>query len=514
MTDTAVDTRAYPTGWPLLLLTVAVSVATFMEVLDTAIANVAVPTIAGNLAVGASQGTWVISSYGLAAAIAVPLTGWIARRFGEVRVFVVSVFLFSLASALCGLAQSLPQLVLFRFLQGLVSGPMVPLSQTLLLSIYPPARRGIALALWSMTVVVAPIAGPLLGGYITDNLTWPWIFYINVPIGFLAGWVSARMLRGRETATMKLPVDYVGLGLLILGVGSLQLMLDNGNDLDWFNSHVIMTLAVVAVVSLSFFIVWELTEEHPIVDLSLLARRNFSAGVVALSLGFMTFFAMNVMFPLWLQTVMGYTAAWAGVATAPVGIFALILSPLVGRYLARIDLRWVASMAFIVFALTMHWLSTFNLQTPFALMFLPRLLQGIGVACFFIPINSIIISGLPMQRLAAAAGLSNFFRTLSGSFGTALVVMIWDDRARQHRLRLSEWMDAQRGAVRHYTHTLGHLGVPHQGVWAASFNMLDQQSFMIATAEIFHTASWIFLSLIVLVWLAKPPFSAGAGGGH
>jgi DHA2 family multidrug resistance protein len=220
----------YFSGLPLIILSIAMAVATFMEVLDTAIANVSVPTIAGNLATSANQGTWVVSSYGLAAAIAVPLTGWIANRFGQVRVFVVSIILFTLTSALCGLANSLPMLVSFRFLQGLVSGPMVPLSQTLLLSCYPPSRRGIAMALWAMTVVVAPIFGPLLGGYITDNLTWPWIFYINVPIGLVAAYITYKFLSKRETATQKLPIDVIGIILLVLGVGSLQLMLDNGND--------------------------------------------------------------------------------------------------------------------------------------------------------------------------------------------------------------------------------------------------------------------------------------------
>ena len=251
-------------GHLLPIFTVAVAFSTFMEVLDTSIANVAVPTIAGNLAVSANNGTWVISSYGLAAALVVPLTGWIARRFGEVRTFVWSVLLFTLSSALCGLANSLPMLVAFRFLQGLVSGPMVPLSQTLLLANYPPQKRGMAMALWAMTVVVAPIFGPLLGGYITDNWSWPWIFYINAPIGVFAAAVTWSVLRKRESATQRQPIDVIGLVLLVLGVGSLQLVLDNGNDLDWFGSPVIVALSIVALVALTFLMSWAMSTRSSI----------------------------------------------------------------------------------------------------------------------------------------------------------------------------------------------------------------------------------------------------------
>jgi len=504
----------YLKGMALVLMTIAVAIATFMEVLDTAIANVAVPTIAGNLAVSANQGTWVISSYGLAAAIAVPMTGWIAKRFGEVRVFVISVILFTLTSALCGLADSLPMLVGFRFLQGLVSGPMVPLSQTLLLANYPPHRRGMAMALWAMTVVVAPIFGPLLGGYITDNLSWPWIFYINVPIGLMAAFVSYTFLKSKETPTIKLPIDIVGLILLVLGVGSLQLMLDNGNDLDWFSSNLITGLCVMAVVALTFFIAWELTEDHPIVNLKLLATPNFRYGVIALSLGFMAFFALNIMFPLWLQTVLNYTPTWAGLATAPVGILALLLSPIVGKNIGRVDLRILASASFVVFATTAYWFSTFNLETPFSHLLPPRILQGAAIACFFIPINTIIVSGIKPAQMADASGLANFFRTLSGSFGTALVVMILDHRAKAHEIRLAENISPSSQATLDYAGQLQAAGMSHDAAYTQIQNLIIQQSTMMAASEIFWMCSILFLSLIAVIWLTKPPFGAAGGLGH
>ncbi|MBV8660417.1 MAG: DHA2 family efflux MFS transporter permease subunit [Burkholderiales bacterium] len=500
----------------LALFTIAVAFSTFMEVLDTSIANVAVPTIAGNLAVSANKGTWVISSYGLAAAIVVPLTGWIAKRFGEVRTFVWSVMLFTIASALCGLATSLPMLVGFRFLQGLVSGPMVPLSQTLLLSNYPPQKRGMAMALWAMTVVVAPIFGPLLGGYITDNMSWPWIFYINAPVGIFSAIVTYTLLRKRETPTAKTPIDLIGLTLMVVGVGSLQLMLDNGNDLDWFNSHAIVALCIVAVVALTFLVIWELGDEHPIVDLSLFKMRNFRFGVVAMALGYMAFFSMTVLFPLWLQTVMGYTPTWAGVATSPVGLFALLLSPIVGRNIQKLELRVVTSFAYIVFAITAYWFSTFTLDTSLSLVFLPRLVQGIAVACFFVPINQIILSGIQPNRLAAASGLSNFFRTLSGSMGTAIVVTLWDHRTQMHAVRMAESFTANGTATLDYVSKLTGLGTSTEVAYAQIQNTIQAQSAMLATSEVFWGVSVMFIALISLLWLTKPPFgvAGGGGGGH
>ncbi|MDN0074709.1 DHA2 family efflux MFS transporter permease subunit [Crenobacter sp. SG2303] len=501
-------------GTPLALLTIALAFATFMEVLDTSIANVAVPTIAGNLAVSASQGTWVISSYGLASAIAVPLTGWIAKRFGEVRVFIASILLFTVTSMLCGLAQSMPMLVAFRLMQGFFSGPMVPLSQTLLLSNYPPAKRGMAMAVWAMTVVVAPIFGPLLGGYITDNMSWPWIFYINVPVGLLAAWVTWNLLGHRETPTAKLPIDKVGIFLLVLGVGSLQVMLDNGNDYDWFNSSFIVTLAVVAAVALTFLIAWELTDEHPVVDLSLFKSVNFRAGVISLCLAYFAFFGSTVLLPLWLQTVLDYTPTWAGMATAPVGILALVFSPIVGKNLHRTDLRLVASFAFVVFAATSYWLSTFNLETEFSMLLWPRFLQGLGVACFFVPVNSIIVSGLPTSRLAAASGLSNFFRTLAGSFATAIVVTMWDRRAQMHEAVLSEHTVASGQATQDYIAQLGQHGISGSGAYAYMQQVMHSQAVQIATSEMFRGFGILFILLIAVLWFARPPFTAGGGGGH
>ncbi len=502
-------------GMQLVFLTLAVAFATFMEVLDTTIVNVSVPSIAGNLGVSSNQGTWAISSYSVAAAIAVPLTGWLARRFGEVRLFVASVALFTIMSMLCGVATSLPMLVFFRLMQGLVSGPMVPLSQTLLLANYPPEKKGLALALWAMTVIVAPIFGPLLGGYITDHFSWSWIFYINAPVGIVSAIVAWSLLNKRETPTAKAPIDVVGLILLIVGVGSLQLMLDNGNDLDWFSSSFIIMLSVIAVLTLIPFVIWELTDEHPIVDLSLFKSTNFRVGVLTLSLGVFCFFGSTVLFPLWLQTTMGYTASWAGLATAPVGFLAFILSPIVGRNIQRLDLRLVSSFAFIVFGITMWWYASFNLETNFGHIFVARLFQGIGIACFFVPVNQIVLSGLPPSRMAAASGLSNFFRTLSGGFATAISVTVWDHRASFHHARLTEYINAFNPASIEYMNRLQSLGLNSQMALGRINTLISQQSAMLATKELFWAVGIIFFLLVIVVWFAKPPFgSKGSTGGH
>ena len=315
--------------------TIALSAATFMNVLDTSIANVSLPAIAGDLGVSPSQVTWVITSFAVANAIAVPLTGWLSQRVGQVRLFVASVILFVIASLLCGLAPNMTTLIAFRALQGFVAGPMIPLSQTLLLASYPRALAGLAMALWSMTTLVAPVMGPLLGGWITDNIAWSWIFYINIPVGIAAALATLAIYRKRESATRQLPIDKVGLALLVLWIGCLQVMLDLGKEYDWFSSPTIVALAVVAVVGLAFFLIWELTDKHPVVDLRLFARRNFWAGTLSVSVGYGLFFGNVVILPLWLQQFMGYTATEAGMVMAPVGLLAIGCRPSWARRSAR-----------------------------------------------------------------------------------------------------------------------------------------------------------------------------------
>jgi DHA2 family multidrug resistance protein len=417
--------------------TIALSAATFMNVLDTSIANVSLPAIAGDLGVSPNQGTWVITSFAVANAIAVPLTGWLSQRFGQVRLFVASVVLFVIASWLCGLAPNMASLIALRALQGFVAGPMIPLSQSLLLASYPRALAGLAMAMWAMTTLVAPVMGPLLGGWITDNIAWPWIFYINIPVGLLAAFAAWTIYRKRESVTQKLPIDTVGLSLLVIWIAALQMMLDLGKEHDWFHSPLIIGLAVTAAVGFAFFLIWELTDKHPVVDLRLFARRNFWAGTITTSVAYGLFFGNVVLLPLWLQQFMGYTATDAGMIMAPVGLLALVLSPLVGKTVGQVDPRRYATFAFLVFALVLWMRSNFNTQADFNTILIPTLIQGVAMAFFFIPLMTITMSGLSPDRMPAASGLTNFVRITAGAMGTSISTTLWESRAALHHAQPS-----------------------------------------------------------------------------
>ncbi|MBN8921850.1 MAG: MFS transporter [Rhodanobacter sp. 68-29] len=502
-------------GGPLALLTIAVAFSTFMEVLDMTIVNVAVPHISGSLGVSPSEGTWTISSYALASAIMQPLTGWLARRFGEVRTFVASVLLFVVFSMLCGLATSMPMLVVCRLLQGAGSGPMVALSLTLLLNNYPKEKQGIALALWAMTVVVAPIFGPILGGWLTDNFSWPWIFYINLPVGLAAAVVTWAILRKRETKTFKAPIDVVGLVLLVVGVGCLQFMLDNGNDHDWFASPLILALGITALVCLTFLVVWEIHAKHPVIDLSLFRQRNFTVGVIALTLGMFAFFGINVVFPLWLQIDLGYTATWAGLATAPVGVLAFLLSPLLGQNLHRLELRAVVTFSFLIFALTSYWFASFDSNASFSTLVLPRFVMGLAIPCFFIPLNQIYLAGLPASEIANASGLSNFCRTMGSSMSTAITVTLWQHRSELHHANLTENVSPGHPAAMQFMQDLAARGMPHGQGLGLIDQLVNREALTLAVNDVFWGCAVLFLLLIPILWFAKPPFG-GAGGamGH
>jgi DHA2 family multidrug resistance protein len=494
------------TGWTLVLLTLSLSLGIFMNVLDISIANVAIPTIAGDLGISPNQGTWVITSFSVTTAIFLPLTGWLSRRFGEVKLFLFSTAGFTLFSVLCGLSSNLTMLVIFRVLQGAVAGPMIPLSQSLLLSNYPDDKKGFATSLWAMTAVVAPICGPVIGGWITDNYTWPWIFYINIPVGIFSVIVTGIILSGRDTPISKPRIDLIGIILLTIGIGSLQVLLDQGHDLDWFNSNIIVALTVTSVVALTFLVAWELTDDQPIVDLTLFKRRNFAIGTIALSLGFLIYFGNVVIFPLWLQTQMNYTPTWAGLAAAPVGIFPVLITPLIGKLVNKVDLRILTSMGFIAFALSSLWSANYTTDVSYMKLIQPRLLQGIGIAFFFTPLISIIISGIPGHRIASALGLANFFRILGGSFGTSISVTMWNDRATLHNSQLVEQVTHYNPVSIDELHTLSDIGFTNNANYEVVSRIIENQAYMLSTNDLFWLGGYIFLGLLTIIWFTKPPF--------
>ena len=491
--------------------TIALSLATFMNVLDSSIANVSLPAIAGDLGVSTNQGTWVITSFGVANAIALPLTGWLSQRFGQVRLFVTSVLLFVLTSWLCGLAPNMTMLIVFRALQGFVAGPMIPLSQGLLLGSYPPSLAGLAMGLWAITTLVAPVLGPLLGGWITDNINWSWIFYINIPIGLLSAFMVWTIYHKRESVIHKLPIDSVGLGLLVLWVGALQIMLDKGKELDWFHSPEVVALGLIALVGCAFFLAWELTEEHPVVDLRLFKQRNFWTGTVAISVGYGLFFGNVVLLPLWLQQFMGYPSIAAGMLLAPVGLFAIILSPIVGKNVNRMDPRYMASFAFIVFAVVLVMRSHFNTQADFGTMLVPTLVQGVAMSFFFIPLSVILLSGITPDRIPAASGLSSFVRIVAGSFGTSIATTVWQDRAALHHAQLAESINQGNFTATQVLSGLSGAGLTPEQALAQVNRLIDQQAYTLAANDVFYASALIFLLLIPVVWLSRPRLaSSGA----
>jgi MFS transporter, DHA2 family, multidrug resistance protein len=500
--------------------TLSLSLATFMYVLDSSIANVSLPAIAGDMGVSPAQGTWVITSFGVANAIAVPLTGWLTQRFGQVRLFVMCVLLFVLSSWLCGLAPSLELLIAARVMQGLVAGPLIPLSQTLLLASYPPAMAGTAVALWSMTTLVAPVLGPLLGGWITDNVSWPWIFYINVPVGLLAAGLTWSIYRSRDPGPRRVPLDRAGLVLLVLWIGALQLMVDQGKEQDWFESTEICVLAVVAAVGFAYFLVVELTTPQPLVNLRLFRQRNFAFGVLASGLGYGLFFGNVVLLPLWLQQWLGYTSTWAGLATAPVGLAAIALSPWVGRNVGRIDPRWLLTFSFLGFAFVMGLRSGFDTQVPFEVILVPIVLQGVAMPFFFIPLQTVIFNGIPPESLPSASGLSNFVRITCGAVGTSLFTTLWERRAALHHARLVESVHAGSPGTTQMLDRLAAAGLTQEQALANIQRQIDQQAYTMAVTDIFLLSSALFIGLIGVAWMTRPrpkpavPAAAAARGAN
>ena len=512
MSDPAAANQGPPPlrGGPLALTSIALALGTFMQVLDSSIANVSIPTIAGNLGVSSDQGTWVITSFAVSNGISVPVSAFLMQRYGVVRTFVISVMLFTLASLLCGVAWSLPSLVFFRVVQGAVSGPMIPGSQALLIAIFPPAKRGTALAIWSMTTLIAPICGPIFGGYISDNWTWQWIFLINLPIGIVCALVCWRMLSSRETPTRKVPIDRIGFALLVIWVGSLQVMLDKGKDADWWSSPLILTLAIVTVIGFVAWLIWELTDANPIVDLSLFKSRNFAIGTLVFCLGYALLFGNLVLLPLWLQTQLNYTATWAGLVAAPAGVAAVILSPIAARVMSKIDARWTASISFVFFGISYLMRGNYTPDADFLTLMWPLAVQGIAMSVFFVSMLTILLQGIPPAKIPAASGLSNFARITAGGFAASLTTVIWDRREAVHQSRLSDSSGFNDPIMLQALARLQHDGLSMaQGLGVLGRNLVNQ-AYMLSSLDFFWVSGWLCFAVLPLVWLTRR--SVGGAG--
>jgi DHA2 family multidrug resistance protein len=365
-----------------------------------------------------------------------------------------------------------------------------------------------------MTSILAPIVGPLAGGWLTENLSWHWVFLINLPFGVLVATLVWALFRNRESPRREVPVDAVGLGLLVVGIGALQILLDRGNELDWFGSPLIVGLAVVASIALVVFIAWEWTEAHPIVDLRLFARRNFVVGVTSLMLGTVAFFGTVVMLPLWLQSYQGYTALWAGKMLAFGGVLPVILGPLVGANLNRVDARAVATFGFLSFAVVAFWSARFTPDVDFWTVAATRFLMGLGISCFFLPIITISLSGLPVERIASASGISNFMRILGSSFGIAILTSTWEHRAIVQHARLAESVNVFSPSTTDYLQQLAQLGLQPQAALSEIDRVVTQQSYLMATNAVLCLSGMLMVSLLLLIWWARPPFTIKGPGGH
>lgn len=492
-------TVKYLNGTKLVLLNIGLGLGTFIQVLDSSITNVAAPYIAGSMALAPDEGTWVITAFAASNAICLPLTGWLTDYFGRIRLFSITLFLFALASLFCGMATNLSTLIVFRIIQGAVAGAFMPLAQSLIITFNPPEKIGAALGFWGLIVVVAPTLGPVISGFITEEYSWPFIFFINVPICLISAFLVLILIGDQESAIIRNPIDWVGLVLLILGVGSLQIMLDRGRDLDWFNSRRIIALTVFSVISLGYFILWSLRREHRIIDFSILRDRNFLIGTFIISIGFLIYFSSTVTVPLWLQTQQNYTGFWAGLALTPVGIAPFFLILLVGKNLQKVDYRiWIA-LCFAFFAISFFNQSMFTTSVSLYDVMVPRFLQGIADTIFFLPIIYLAMENIPVHKYASATGLFHFFRTLIGSgFGTSLCLELWRRREILHHARLVEALDPLQVDT-----FLEHSNLPTEVVHRLLEKEVIQQAYMLSTNDLSWLGAWLFVCMMPLLFLAK-----------
>ena len=501
---------AHVHGLTLALVVIVLAMANFLAILDITIVNVLVPQIAGGLAVSSADGTWVITSYAVAEAIMVPLTGWLAERFGPVRVFVLGIAGFGFMSVLCGLATSLPMLIAFRILLGICGGPLIPLSQTLLLTVVPKKYEVPALAVWSMTTILAPIAGPALGGVIADQWSWPWAFYFKLPLALPLAALAWYVLKPHEQPTRKSRVDFVGLGLLVLWVSALQIMLGNGQNMDWLNNSFIVALLIVTILGFISFVVWELTDPNPIVNLRIFANRAFSVSMIVIFLAYGAMFGAVVLVPLWMQNIMGYTATLTGYNTAFAGIFSVLLAPVVTKLMTKWDHRLLVMVGLILCAASSLVRIYYSLDVTFWQTLWPQVLQGLSFPLIIIPLMDMSVSSLPEKDTASGAGQFNFIRTLSGAIATALVVAVWEDAIKWNKAVLA-------GAVQHGQDML--LGLQQLGGFteAKARSLFDlavlQQAAQLGTNQTFLTVGVVLLVTGALVWIApKPPRHANGNG--
>jgi MFS transporter, DHA2 family, multidrug resistance protein len=504
------------------IIAVTVTLATFMEVLDTSIANVALPHIAGSLSAGQDESTWVLTSYLVSNAIVLPLSGWLSSIMGRKNFYMSCVALFTISSFLCGLAPNLATLIICRVLQGAGGGGLQPSEQAILADTFPPAKRGMAFAVYGVAVVTAPAIGPTLGGWITDNFTWRWIFFINIPVGIISILLTSRLiqdppyLRRRKLSETK--IDYIGLGFVALGLGTLQVVLDKGQRDDWFESHFIVVLSLIAAVSLIFVIFWEWKHKDPIIDLHLFRDRTFGiSNLLMFMLGF-ALLGSTLLLPLFMQTLLGYTAERSGLALMPGGFTIMLLLPLVGFLLSRYSPRWLLVFGLVMLSASLFNMTRFDLQIDFRTAAMARVLQAAGMAFLFVPINTAAYAFLPRDKNNAASGLMNLARNIGGSVGISLVTTMLDRRTQVHLNDLSRHLSASnpafqsmlKGSAQAMRMHGANAAFATQRAYAMIEGTVQRQATMLAYLDDFRFLAWTILAMVPLVFLMK---KSKPGGG-
>jgi DHA2 family multidrug resistance protein len=498
-------------GRALALAGILLGLGNFVVVLDLSVANVSVPVIAGSLSVSPNQGTWMITSYAIADAITVPLSGWLTARYGPVRTFVTALSMFGLFSFLCGFASSLQMLVAMRVLQGLSGGPLIPVSQALLLRVFGKDRHGAATAVWGMTTLIGPAVGPLLGGTLCDTLGWEWIFYVNVPIAAGCAFILWRMLGKRDDAPDRHRIDFVGLALLVVGVASLQIVLDKGNQLDWFGSPFIVTLTLISAIACVAFVLWELTERFPVVDLSVLANRNYTCALLSASGFYAAVMGGGMLLTLWLEGGMGYTAVESGKVQGMNGLAAFFVAPVTAKLGEKFDLRTIGIIGMCLVGSTYAIRSFYSPEVDYWMVLWPTIMLGLALPIAFFPILNLAISTMPAEKYSAATGLMSFTRTVSGAFGIAIITTLWDTHATVARSGLVDALPASSGAASGAASGLTTLGIsPDLALLDGS---VGAQALLIATNQIHAILAGVAVCAAgCLLMVRRPRNTAGQSG--
>jgi DHA2 family multidrug resistance protein len=496
---------------------------TFMEVLDTTVVNVALPHIAGSLSATVDETTWVLTSYLVSNAIILPMTGWLANQFGRKRILLLSVFGFTVASLACGLAPNLPTLIIFRVIQGATGGGLQPLSQAIMLEAFPPERRGKAMAFWALGIVVAPMLGPVLGGWITDTYSWRWVFYINLPVGIMAT-IMARLFVfdppyiGKKSEY----VDYIGMAFLVIGIGSLQVFLDKGQTEDWWNSNFIKILAVMCVLGLIAFVIRELTTKHPIVDLTVFKNRTYATGVFMMTILGFVLYGSTVLLPIWLQTLLGYPALQSGMAMLPRGLGSFLFMPVVGILMGKIEPRKLLIFGLCVAGYSLILLGRLNLNAGYWDIFWPQILQGSAMGLLFVPLTTVTNDPIAKEKMGNATSIFNLMRNIGASIGIAMVTTTYARSTRTDIDHLSgnatPYSPAFNSTIAGLQASLMKGGSDAysagQQAYAAVFGMIQREAAMLAFIKSFRLLGFLFFAMIPLVFLMrKPRHKAGPGAG-